>query len=162
MQDQLALMDPVQTRVWIYQANQPFPEGDLPLIRRQVSDFAQQWISHNRLLKAAGDVLHNRFVVLMADESHVDAGGCSIDKSVAFLKTLQSDYGVDLFDRMRFSFVDAEGQVQTVDKPTFAALYANGAIDDETIVFDTLVATKADFEAAFTKPLAQSWLKRMV
>ena len=28
-------------------------------------------------------------------------GGCSIDKSVAFLKALQTEFGVDLFDRMR-------------------------------------------------------------
>ncbi|MBL7794786.1 MAG: hypothetical protein JNK77_20790 [Saprospiraceae bacterium] len=162
MHDQISSMDPQQTRVWIYQANNPFPEQDLPQIRRQISDFAQQWISHNRLLRAAGDVLHDRFVVLMADESQVDAGGCSIDRSVAFLKGLQAAYGVDLFDRMRFSFLDSEGGVQTVDRQTFSALYANGTINDETPVFDTLVATKADFDQAFVKPLAKSWHKRMV
>lgn len=162
MSNAIDVMDPQQTRVWVYQANQPFSSQDIPEIRRQLNDFARQWVSHNRRLLAAGEVLHDRFVVLMADESHVDAGGCSIDRSVTFLKGLQAAYGVDLFDRMRFSYLDKNGDVHTVDRPTFARLHAEGFIDDQTPVFDTLVANKADFDRAFVKPLAQSWHKRMV
>lgn len=152
---------PDSTRVWIYQSNTPFPEKDIPEIRTQVQDFAQQWISHNRQLRAHGDVLHNRFVVLMVDESQAGASGCSIDKSVYFLKNLQAQYNVDLFDRMRFSYLDGD-QVMTVSKEEFAQLYSEEKINNDTPVFDTLVNTKGDYEAAFVKPLGKSWHKRMV
>jgi len=152
---------PDSTRVWIYQANRPFREEDIPEIRHKAQAFAQSWISHNRQLRAHADVLHNRFVVLMVDESRADASGCSIDKSVYFLKQLQAEYGVDLFDRMAFSYMDGE-EVATVPRETFARLYQEGKINDDTLVFDTLVSTKEGLNRNWLKPLGQSWHKRMV
>ena len=152
---------PDVTRVWVYQANEPFRNEDLPEIRRKVQAFAQSWISHNRQLRAHADVLHNRFVVLMVDESQADASGCSIDKSVYFLKQLQAEYGVDLFDRMSFSYKDGD-KVFTVPREEFARLYQEGKINDNTLVFDTLVSTKGGLDQSWLKPLSQSWHKRMV
>lgn len=152
---------PTTTRIWIYQSNKPFEDKDIPEIKQTVQDFAQQWISHNRQLRAHGDLLHKRFVVLMVDESQADASGCSIDKSVYFLKSLQAVYGVDLFDRMCFSYLDGE-EVKTVSRDEFAQLYAGGKINNDTLVFDTLVNNKGDFDNNFIKPLKESWHKRMV
>ncbi len=152
---------PSASRVWVYQSNRPFAAEDVPSIRQQLQEFAQQWISHNRQLRAHADVLYDRFVILIVDESQADASGCSIDKSVYFLKSLQAQYGVDLFDRMRFSYLDGE-EVKTVSRDEFAALYAAGAINDDTLVFDTLVNTKGDLDMHFVKPLKDSWHKHMV
>ena len=154
-------MLPPSTRVWVYASNQPFNAEDTPTVRTKIQDFAQQWVSHNRHLRSIGDLVHDRFVVLMVDESQAGASGCSIDKSVYFLKSLQSAYGVDLFDRMQFSYLDGE-TVKTVNRDTFAKLYQEGQINDDTLVFDPLVNSKADFDASFVKPLGQSWHKRMV
>lgn len=150
------------SRVWIYASDQPFADADLPELRTKLKYFAQQWVSHNRQLLADADVLHNRFVMLMVDESQAGASGCSIDKSVAFLKMLQAEYGVDLFNRMIFSYQDLQGTVHSVDRETFARLYATEQITDDTLVFDPLVATKADLDQAFIKKLSQSWHKRMI
>lgn len=152
---------PSSTRVWIYQSDKPFEAKEIPKIQQQVQDFAQAWVSHNRQLRAYGNILHNRFIVLMVDESQAGASGCSIDKSVYFLKNLQAQYEVDLFDRMRFSYLDGE-EVKTVSRDEFAKLYINGDITGETLVFDTLVNNKADFDTNFVKPLNKSWHKRMV
>ena len=105
--------------------------------------------------------MHNRFVILMVDESQAGASGCSIDSSVHFLKTLQSEYGVDLFDRMVFSFKQGE-EVLSLDRETFAKWYAEGKINDDTPVFDTLVNNKKDLEENWIKPLGESWHRRMV
>jgi hypothetical protein len=153
---------PDQSRVWVYQASRPFHAQDVSAIRAALSNFAQQWVSHNRQLRAAADVLHDRFVVLMVDETQAGASGCSIDRSVAYLKQLSAETGVDLFDRLRFSFRGPDGQVNTVSREEFARLYAEGGINDDTPVFDPLVDTKAAFDAAFEKKLGQSWHRRMV
>ena len=152
---------PDTTRVWIYQSNRPFEEKDIPAIRESVQAFAQSWISHNRQLRALGDVLHRQFIVLMVDESQADASGCSIDKSVYFLKQLEAEYGVGLFDRMAFTYKEGD-QVVTAPRDAFAQLYREGKINDNTLVFDTLVNNKGDFDRHWLKPLGQSWHKRMV
>ena len=152
---------PASTRVWIYQSNDVLPEGEIPLIKAKIQQFAERWVSHNRQLRAYGDILHNRFLVLMVDESQAGASGCSIDSSVAFVKSLQAEYQVDFFDRMRFSFKQGD-KVLTLSRDEFAKWYQEGRIGDDTLVFDTLVKDKAAFEAAFEKPLAESWHARMV
>lgn len=152
---------PGTTRVWIYQANQPFPSEQVAQVKEEIRAFVDSWTSHNRNLKAFGDLLHGRFVILMVDESSADASGCSIDKSVYFLKSLQARYGLDLFDRMNFSYKDGE-KVVTLDRQSFAQAYQEGKINDDTLVFDTLVKNKAEMDAALLKPLKASWHKRMV
>lgn len=153
---------PDTTRMWIYQSNRPLTAAENNDIRQKLRQFASKWVSHNRALRAWGDVFHDRFVVLMVDESQADASGCSIDKSVYFLKELQATYGIDLFDRMRFSYEDAEGKVHTVDRDAFVRAYQDGDIDDQTLVFDTLVENKGHFQSAFRKPLKDSWHARLV
>ena len=76
------------TRLWVYQANKPFPSDAVPEIRSNLRAFARQWVSHNRQLK--------------------------------------------------------------------------GQINDHTLVFDTLVESKAAFDAGWLKPLSESWHARLV
>lgn len=150
-----------QSRVWIYQADRPLSEADIAAINPQLQSFAEQWVSHNRQLKAAGFVLYDRFVVLMVDENAADASGCSIDKSVAFMKRLGAAYERDFFDRMRFTYRAGDG-LHTVSRDEFEALLAAGRIDADTLVCDTLVNTKEGLEQHFLKRLADSWHARLV
>jgi DNA polymerase I-like protein with 3'-5' exonuclease and polymerase domains len=152
---------PDHARMWIYQSARVFNETETSNIRREVQQFAAQWVSHQVQMRATAEVLYNRFIVLMADEEQVHTGGCSIDKSVSFLKALQEKYQTDLFNRMIFSYLQ-DGKVHTVNRDEFAKLYAAGKINDETPVLDTLVQNKADFNRSFIKPLGISWHKRMV
>ena len=149
-------------RVWIYQASKPFQESDIPAIEQQLQHFARQWVCHNEQLSSGAALLHNRFVVLAVDESSLSASGCSIDSSVSFVKQLGAQYHRDLLDRMRFSYMDKAGRVQTVNRDDFATLYANGEINDQTIVFDPLVKTLGELENSFEKKLADSWHSRFV
>ena len=97
----------------------------------------------------------------MVDESLAGASGCSIDKSVHFIKQIEQHYGVDLFDRMTFTYKDGE-TVKSAPRMEFAELYKMGKINDATLVFDNLVKTKGDFTSNWVKPLGESWHKRMV
>lgn len=152
---------PTTSRVWIYQNKGAIPADMLPFVKEAMADFAISWVSHNKQMTSFGDVMEDRFLVLIADESRVGAGGCSIDSSVHFFKGLEDRFGLDLFDRMCFSYKADDG-IHTVNRDEFAALYADGKINDSTIVFDTLVNTKGALDSSFQKPLGQSWHKRMV
>jgi len=152
---------PDSTRVWIYQANKPFSEEDIPQIQQYITNFTTNWVSHNNQLKAYGNIYHRQFIVLMVDESQSGASGCSIDKSVHFIKQLEQHYSVDLFDRLVFTYVDGE-EIKTASRDEFAALYKEGHINNHTMVFDNLVKNKEAFKKEWLKPLGKSWHKRMV
>ncbi|NRB62721.1 MAG: hypothetical protein HRU40_06800 [Saprospiraceae bacterium] len=153
---------PESARVWVYQSKEPLADSLVTEIRQHIQSFVRQWVSHNQALRAAGDLLLNRFVVLIVDESQAGASGCSIDSSVHFLKNLQANYGLDFFDRMYFTYEDQHGDMHTVSSADFAVAYRNGHINDRTYVFDTLVKTKQEFDQHFRKPLSESWHARMV
>ena len=99
--------------------------------------------------------------VLMVDESKAGASGCSIDKSVHFIKSIGSKYQTEMFDRMNFAY-KIEDEIKTADREEFVELYNNKTINDDTLVFDNLVSNKADFDQKWIKPLKDSWHSRLV
>lgn len=149
------------SRVWIYQSNQVIPEEAISTISNELQQFAQKWVSHNRDLKASSAVLNQHFLILMVDESQAGASGCSIDKSVYFIQDLAKRFDLELFDRMCFAYVEND-QVVTVNSDEFGERYKAGKINDETLVFNNLIKTKAELESAWLVPLSSSWHAQFV
>lgn len=152
---------PANSRVWIYQSNLPFTEEEVPEIKEQVKNFATNWVSHNKALRSHGDVLNNQFIILMVDESQAGASGCSIDKSVHFIKAMGHHHGVNFFDRMSFAF-KIKDELKIAHRDVFSQLFQNGEINDSTLVFNNLVKTKEEFESGWIVPLKESWHAKMV
>ncbi len=152
---------PDTARVWIYQNKRPLSHDQQTLIQFELDRFVSQWSAHNQPLAAHAEIRHDRFVILMVDEGQNLASGCSIDASVHFIRSLEASQGLDLFDRMFFSYWKDES-VHTVSKVDFANAYAKSEIDDQTLVFDNLIKTKGQLDQEWCKPLSQSWHRRFV
>ena len=60
---------PDDSRVWIYQANRPFKEEELEILKPQLDAFLKQWTAHGKDLRAGYDLPYNRFIVLGLDQS---------------------------------------------------------------------------------------------
>jgi hypothetical protein len=151
-----------ESKIWIYQADRLLTEQESNLVAEKTAGFAAQWISHNRDLKASGECVHQLFIVLMVDESMAGASGCSIDKSVRFVQSLESELGVSFFNRLNFTYLDSDKNIHIAMKQHFKTLFLEKNIDEDTLVFDTLVKNKEEFDNFFIKPLRDSWHKRMV
>ncbi|MCH2044701.1 MAG: hypothetical protein MK212_11335 [Saprospiraceae bacterium] len=150
-----------QSKVWIYQSNKLLSEAEVQTLKKELNAFLLQWTSHNQTLRTWGDILHGRFIIIMVDERFANASGCSIDKSVAFMKSVEQSLDIDLFDRWNFAY-QTEAGVEAANKSDFAQLYAKGEINDTTFVFNNLVKNKDEFEQKWRIPLKDSWHKRMV
>ena len=148
-------------RIWIYQNHEAIAKDKIERVKSDIAEFVSGWSAHQQPLAAFGDLYHDRFVVLIVDENQNQASGCSIDASVSFIKGLEQKYDLQLFDRFTFSY-EKDGEIHTVPKSEFAELYRSGKIDQDTIVFDNLIRTKADLQQSWQKPLGSSWLKRFV
>lgn len=148
-------------RVWIYQNHEEIDPQKMRELEEDLDKFVAEWSAHQKPLMATSKILHNRFIILVVDESFNAASGCSIDSSVGFIRGIERKYGLNLFDRFTFSY-QKDGRVFTVPKSKFAELYSAGDIDEKTLVFDTLVRTKKDLEDTWIKPLGQSWHRRFI
>lgn len=152
---------PETSKVWIYQANRSFTPDEIPEIVDIIENFVDSWKSHQRDVKGYGAMYHRRFIVLMADEDFCDVSGCSIDSSVKLIRELQNEYKVDFFDRMKVCYKITDALIGSFPLPQLSNLLQEGKINDDTIVFNNLVATKKDFETNWEVPLKHSPFARL-
>ena len=160
MSNSLSRELPGSARVWVYQANRFLREDELKVIEKDLQAFLADWNAHGARLSADGLLVYNRFVVLMVDESKAMASGCSIDKSVALIKSWEERFGLDFFDRMQILYKEGE-EIKEQRMHEFWAMRKALLINDETIVFNNLVSNKAEFESSWEVPFKDSWHSKM-
>jgi hypothetical protein len=153
---------PDESRVWIYQSDRLLTEAEVPSVNEEIEAFCAQWTSHNHDLRAIGGVMHDLFVVLVVDETMSSASGCSIDKSVAFVKYLEHKYGFRLLERNNIAWLDEQEQLHITPLGELKNTVIAGQMTMDTRVFDNLVATRKDYIQRWTVPLGDSWMKRFV
>lgn len=151
-----------QSKVWIYQSSRFLTSIEMSQIQEKLDYFTKNWTAHNQSLKAKAEIKFASFIVFTVDESNAGASGCSIDKSVHFLQSIENQYGIKLFDRLNFAYLNEENEVQTLHQSQISNLYESKNICDETLFFDNLVANKSDFDERWLKPLASSWHFKMI
>jgi len=145
-----------QSRVWVYQSDRVLSPEETAAIQHQLDEFATQWKAHGHQLQAKARVLYNLFLVFTVDEAAANVTGCSIDSSVRVIKEIEQQYGIDLFNRFNLAYKQ-DDQVIVVNKEDFETLVNIKAIGPETIVFNNMVQTLAEFEAKWEVPFEQSW-----
>ena len=158
---QLSQFSP-SSKVWIYTAARPLTTAECSDLQQELDRFVQQWTAHNAALKAHAEVFENQLIILVVDESQAGASGCSIDKSVRFLEQIGAQLGVDLFDRMRFGWVDDSDTIHFNSKSELTALQADGTLQPHTRMLNTLAGTVHDLKENWLLPLESSWHKRII
>lgn len=152
---------PNESRVWVYQADREFTQNEIEHISAKALLFIENWTRHGDDLKGSFTVKYNQFLVLAVDESFNNVSGCSIDSSVRFIQELEKELNVDLMNKMNISFKDGEN-INIVKLPDFQKYIKENKITEETIVFNNMVNTKADFETNWEVPANKSWHKRFL
>ena len=104
--------------------------------------------------------MHDLFVVLVVDETKASTSGCSIDKSVAFVKNLEHKYHRTLLERDQVAYLDDEEQLHTIPLKDLKEALSQGKINFKTRVFDNLVASRKDYITRWVTPLGESWMKK--
>jgi hypothetical protein len=150
-----------EAKVWIYQANRSFSETELEEIKAKLASFITQWTAHGSDLQASFEIKYKRFIIIAVDQEAQAATGCSIDASVRFIQQLEKDYNVDLMDKMNVSYKQGE-YVAYKDLKDFRKMAKDKSVTGNTIVFNNLVTTKADFLENWEVPARDSWHGRFL
>jgi hypothetical protein len=145
-----------QSRVWVYQSDRKLTADEKVQIQMHLDNFTRSWTAHNNQLKAKAEIRYDRFLILIVDESQAGASGCSIDKSVNFMKQLEQHFGISLFDRFNLAYRNGE-EVVSVPRQQFEELLKGGQINTDTIVFNNLVQNVAELQTKWEVPFKDSW-----
>jgi hypothetical protein len=151
---------PLNSRVWIYQASRELNNDECEQIINRSKEFINTWYSHDLELRASVDIRYNRFIIIYVDESVASVGGCSLDKSTRFVKSVEQEFQVSLFDRMNFAYKE-NGVVKSAIKAEFEHLVSEGIVTEDTIVFNNLASTKDELEHQWEIPFKNSWHQRL-
>lgn len=144
------------SRVWIYQADRKLSDTEVQQIQIAMDNFTRSWTAHNNQLLAKAEIRYNRFLILFVDESQAGASGCSIDKSVNFMKQVEEHFGINLFDRFNLAYRDGE-EVISLPRHQFEDLIKQGKITKETIVYNNLAQTLTELQTKWEVPFKDSW-----
>ncbi|MFN8581245.1 MAG: hypothetical protein U0163_09755 [Gemmatimonadaceae bacterium] len=148
---------PDDARVWIFGASDALREDKARHLLDAVDAYLEQWDAHGQPLTCGRDWRDGRFLAIGVDEQSAGASGCSIDALFRVLLQLQATLGATIVGGGRLYYRDAAGEIQCTTRPEFARLRAAAVVDDDTVVFDTSVATGRQYRERFERPLANSW-----
>ena len=149
------------SRTWVYLSDRVWNSEEVMEIESAARSFLNEWTAHQQALSASCKTLYQRFLVLAVDQQTVSASGCSIDKSVAFVRGLEERFNCRMMDRMLFAYKQ-DGAVRAVSKQQFEELVESGGINDQTVVFDNLVDTVQALNHRWEIPFERSWHKVLV
>ena len=149
------------SRIWIYQSDRELTTEEQSNLRSELEKFVSEWTAHNVALSGSFEVLHDRFIVIMIDESKTSASGCSIDKCFNFLKKMESQMNVNFMNRLLLAYKDQDA-IKMLPKNKFEELLKAGQITEETIVFNNLIEKKSELKTKWQIPVKESWHKIML
>lgn len=147
-------------RIWIYQSNRSLTDQEQEEINTDLKTFLEQWTAHGMDLKAGFELKYKRFIIIGLD-AQTQASGCSIDASVHFIQELEKKYEINLLDRMNVSFKQGDFIAYKTLKD-FKVMAKNKSVSKNTVVFNNLVATKAEYLDHWEVPASESWHSNFV
>lgn len=148
---------PPSARIWIYQADRSFSAEEEKIIFETLAGFCSTWEAHGNPLQTSFRIELNRFVILSVDENAAGASGCSIDGSVRVLKDLGNRCNINFFDRTKVAFL-VDGAIETHPMNQLKSLFESTRLKPSTQTFNTLVATKGEWDANWKTTPEKSWL----
>ena len=149
------------SRVWVYQSNRSFSMQEAVQLEEELETFAKEWNSHGSPVNSYAILLFGRFIIMMADETHVKVGGCSTDSALNFVKNVEKEYKVNLLDRQTLAFLVKE-KIQLVPLSQVNYSIEHEFITSDTLYFNNTILTKKELLNNWIIPLKDSWLAQRI
>jgi len=152
---------PDDSRIWVYQANRKLTDHEVAFIKERIPVFLENWTAHGKDLEAGFEIRYNRFIIIGLNQQNASATGCSIDASVKFIQSIEQELGIDLLDKMNVTYYNGD-YIAHKTLLDFKKMAKAKSVSKETIVFNNLVATKAEYLENWKVPAKESWHSRFL
>lgn len=148
---------PDHGRLWVFPTSRGLDAGERAELEEAVETFLGGWAAHGQPLRSGWELRADRFLLVGVDVDAEAPSGCSIDALVNRLRRFGEERGVSLIDHAPVWYRGAEG-VMCLGRAQFRELAARGAVDADTVVFDTTLTRIGDLRAgALERPARESW-----
>ncbi|MBO6515228.1 MAG: hypothetical protein JJ975_01585 [Bacteroidia bacterium] len=146
-------------KVWFYGSQRTLTPHEQTEIKNYLDQFCSTWAAHGAQLNCGFNILHDRFIVLAVDEASASATGCSIDKSVHAFQEIDSNYQLDLFNRLR-SYQLVDNAIQPHDSTSIKSGLKTGKITARSSMINPLVSNLGQVRRQLVQPLSDTWLSK--
>lgn len=146
-------------RIWIYTISKSLTEEQLTDLKNRCQSFVSTWTAHDVSLDASFELYKNRLLIFKVDEANYNASGCSIDKQLRLVKELEQAFSVELLNRLLVAY-EAGNEVAVIKPAEITALLKEGAINENTTVFDNTISQSTDLETNWKRPLKDTYLSK--
>lgn len=151
-------LDP-QSKIWIYQSDKVLDQSEQDFVIKKTESFLKEWTAHGNSLQAGVQIRYDQFIIIGVNEAFNEASGCSIDKSVAYIRELGKALNTDLLERSNVA-IKNHNHVSLVAFTEIKKMVTNGEITPETEIFNHAIVAKKELDSAWVLPAGKSWLKR--
>lgn len=152
---------PFNSKIWIYQADRHLSNSDIELIKKESELFLNNWSSHDKKIESSYEIRYNRFLIIGLNENVNSASGCSIDKSINFIKSFQSILGVNFLDRLNVAY-KVESDVKTIKMSVFESMIREKKLLKNSIVFNNMINSKELYKNNWETTIEKSWHKKFL
>lgn len=152
---------PATARCWVFQSSRELNSAESWTIRERLEMFLGGWAAHGQDLHAACDIRHGRFIIIALDEQQAGATGCSIDKMMKEVQVLNADFQMDCLNRMKVAYQEGQA-IQECSVAELQTKYANGELNDQSLVYDNTIQTIGELQEKWLVPLESTWCAQMV
>jgi len=150
---------PPNAKVWIYQSDTNLSIVDVELIEKEVKFFLNNWSSHNKEIESSYEIRYNRFLIIGLNENINSASGCSIDKSVNFIKNLQSILKVNFLNRLDVAY-KIGNEINSISLLEFQNMIRENKLSKDSIVYNNMIDTKKLYLNNWETTIENSWHKK--
>jgi hypothetical protein len=146
---------PGNSRIWLFGAGKEIPAGRVDDMLRLVDRFLSRWAAHGEPIDSGRTMIDDTILLVAADEENAP-GGCSLDDLFRFVAALEREFDVTLLEPL--VFVRRDGRLESMTRAEFRSAAANGEIDADSIVVDTLIERLEEVRAGTLERRAgESW-----
>lgn len=149
---------PDESRVWVFGSERALNDRDAQQLLSEVDGFLDRWKAHGVPLTCARDWRDAALLTVGVDTTQESASGCSIDGLFRTLQMLERSLGTRLLGGGRVFYREASGKVRCVGRDRLSEVAAEGAIDEDTPVFDTGLTTAGEWRQRFEAPARETWV----
>ena len=152
---------PPNAKVWIYQSDSNLSNTDVELIEKEVKFFLNNWSTHNKEIESSYEIRYNRFLIIGLNENINSASGCSIDKSVNFIKNLQSILKVNFLNRLDVAY-KIGNEINSISLLEFQNMIRENKLSKDSIVYNNMIDTKKSYLNSWETTIENSWHKKFL
>lgn len=150
-----------EARVWVYQADRKLRSKEIEILKAESRTFIEKWTAHGNNLKGSFKIVYDQFLMLGVDEDFAQASGCSIDSSVAFIRSLEKKFNVDFLDKSKVAVLIGD-MIVLEDFNELKTKVKEKVIKPDAITFNNSITKKSELESSWQSNIENSWLKKYI